>query len=203
MMASLAGCLFLAACSSVPEVKPGPAERSVLYESRFKELSGIDQWSLIGRLAVNDGKDGGSGHINWKLHGETSSMDFHGALGRGAWRLDANGDGAVLELADGEVHRAPTLGQLVEQKLGWEFPVEALAWWVRACTAPGGWERRDIDEFGRLRGLSQFGWEIEYGNYRDVEGVFMPLKLTARRDSYSVKLAIRNWFLRVDPEKNE
>ena len=203
MMASLAGCLFLAACSSVPEVKPGQAERSVLYESRFEELSGIDQWSLIGRLAVNDGKDGGSGHINWKIHGETNSMDFHGALGRGAWRLDANGDGAVLELADGEVHRAPTLGQLVEQRLGWEFPVEALAWWVRACAAPGGWDRRDIDEFGRLRGLSQLGWEVEYGNYRDVGGVFMPIKLTARRDSYSVKLAIRNWFLRADPEQNE
>ena len=163
----------------------------------------MDQWSLKGRLAVNDGKEGGSGSFIWSNHGESISMDFHGALGRGAWRLDADNGGAVLELADGEVYHAPSLSQLVKSRLGWEMPVDALSWWVRACAAPGEWDRRELDENGRLRGLSQFGWVIEYGNFKEVGGVYMPLKLTARRDSHTVKLAMRSWSLRLDKEQNE
>ena len=46
-------------------------------------------------------------------------MNFHGALGRGAWQLNADENGAVLEWADGEIHRADTVGELLEQRLGW------------------------------------------------------------------------------------
>jgi outer membrane lipoprotein LolB len=202
-IAGLAGGFFLAGCSSVPDTKPDQAGRSLLYEARLNDLSRAEQWAFEGRLAVNDGKDGGSGYLEWTNHGDSTSMNFHGALGRGAWRLETDDDGAVLELADGEVHRAASVSQLVESRLGWEFPVDALAWWVRACAAPGDWDRRELDDNGRLSTLSQFGWLIEYGNYRDIGGVYMPLKLTARRDAYAVKLAMRNWSVMMDSDRNE
>lgn len=202
-VAGLFGCLFLAACSSIPETKTDQSARLALYESRYNELLSLDQWVLDGRLAVNDGQDGGSGHINWQRHGETSHMNFHGALGRGAWRLDADRDGAILELADGEIYRAPSLSQLVEQKIGWEVPVDALSWWVRGFAAPGDWDLREFDEHGRLMSLSQFGWVIEYGSYADAAGIFMPRKLTARRDSYTVKFAVREWSLGADADRDD
>ena len=195
--------IFLAACSSVPVTKKDQAGLAGLYQVRHDVLLSLDQWAFEGRLAVNDGQDGGSGHFNWQRQGEASSMDFHGALGRGAWRLDADRNGAVLELADGEIDRAPSVGQLVERRLGWKIPVDALAWWVRGCTAPGNWDQRELDEYGRLMVLNQFGWEIEYGKYTEAEGIFMPLKLTARQDSYTVKLAIRDWSLRSVPDQDD
>jgi outer membrane lipoprotein LolB len=179
----------------VPGTKTGQADRVVLYESRFAELLGRDQWELEGRLALNDSRDGGSGHFSWQKQGEASSMGFRGTFGRGAWRLSADGDGAVLEFADGEIFRAPSVSQLVGQRLGWEIPVDALTWWVRGLTAPGDWAGRELDELGQLMRLSQFGWVIECGKYTDKEGALLPLKLTARRDTYTVKLAIRDWNL--------
>ena len=139
---SLAFALLITACSTVPTGEIGQAERVLLYEARSGALAGAERWALKGRLAVNDGEDGGSGHLNWQKHGQNSSMNFHGALGRGAWQLNVDENGAVLEWADGEIHRASSVGELVLQQLGWTIPVNALAWWVRGLTAPGDWDLR-------------------------------------------------------------
>ncbi len=192
---SLTFALLITACSTVPSGKSSQAERVSLYEAKSGALAKSERWSLRGRLAVNDGKEGGSGHLNWQKHGQTSSMNFRGALGRGAWQLNADENGAVLEWADGEVHHADTVDELIEQRLGWTIPVSALAWWVRGLTAPGDWDLRQLDKHGNLEKLSQLGWIIEYGRYRDAGSVSMPTKLTARRQSHTVKFAIQDWDL--------
>jgi len=194
---------MITACSTVPTGKIDQAERVLLYEAKSGALAEAERWALKGRLAVNDGEDGGSGHLNWQTHGQTSSMNFHGALGRGAWQLNSDENGAVLEWTDGEVYRADTVGELIEQRLGWTFPVNALAWWVRGLTAPGDWNLRQLDEHGNLEKLSQLGWNIEYGRYRDAGSISMPVKLTARRLSYTVKFAIQDWDLEAGTGRDE
>jgi len=192
---SLTFALLITACSTVPTVEIDQAELILLYQARSDVLTAAEGWALKGRLAVNDGEEGGSGHLSWQQYGQASSMNFHGAFGRGAWQLNADEKGAVLEWADGEVHRADTVGELIEQWLGWTIPVSALAWWVRGLTAPGDWDLRQLNAQGNLEKLSQLGWNIEYGQYRDAGRVSMPVKLTARRQSYTVKFAIQDWDL--------
>lgn len=192
---SLIFALLITACSTVPTVEIDQAELILLYQARSDVLTAAEGWALKGRLAVNDGEEGGSGHLSWQQYGQASSMNFHGAFGRGAWQLNADENGAVLEWADGEVHRADTVGELIEQWLGWTIPVSALAWWVRGLAAPGDWDLRQLNAQGNLEKLSQLGWNIEYGQYRDAGRVSMPVKLTARRQSYTVKFAIQDWDL--------
>jgi outer membrane lipoprotein LolB len=200
---SLTFALLITACSTVPTGEIDQAERVLLYEAKSGALAEAERWALKGRLAVNDGEEGGSGHLNWQKHGQISSMNFHGALGRGAWQLNSDENGAVLEWVDGEVHRADTVGELIEQRLGWTFPVNALAWWVRGLAAPGDWDLRQLDEHGNLEKLSQQGWNIEYGRYRDAGSISMPMKLTARRQSYTVKFAIQDWDLEAGTGRDE
>jgi len=200
---SLIFALLVTACSSVPSGETSQAKRISLYAAKSGALAEVERWALKGRLAVSDGEDGGSGHLSWLKNGKTSSMNFHGALGRGAWQLNAGENGAVLEWANGEVHRADTVGELIEQQLGWTIPVNALTWWVRGLAAPGDWGLRQLDEHGNLELLSQLGWNIEYGRYRDAGSLSMPVKLTARRQSYTVKLVIQNWDLEAESGRDE
>ena len=130
-------------------------------------------------------------------------MDFHGALGRGAWRLVADAEGAELELADGTVHHADSIDKLVRLQLGWEIPVDSLSWWVRGLVAPGDYEDRMIDDKGNLSELIQGGWTIEYGKYDTVEGISLPRKLTAHQADWKLKLAIRDWQLLEEKVANE
>jgi len=120
-------------------------------------------------------------------------MDFHGAMGRGAWRLEADGQGARLELADGTIDHARSVNLLVQSQLGWEIPVDSLSWWVRGLAAPGEIEQRKIDGQGNLDQLVQDGWTIEFGSYRSIGNVDLPLKLTAQQADWKVKLVVRDW----------
>jgi outer membrane lipoprotein LolB len=194
---------MITACSTVPTTGPDEAQRVELYEIKSGELQNTQGWALKGRLAINDGKDGGSGHLNWQKRERFSRMSFHGALGRGAWKLTEDENGAVLEWADGELKRAETVAELAQQQLGWTIPVNALAWWVRGLVAPGDWELRQLDKNGNLEILSQKGWKIEYGRYRDMGRVSMPVKLTARRQSYTVKFAIQHWDIGLKEHQDE
>jgi outer membrane lipoprotein LolB len=189
----LAAVLLLPACSTIQTTGSGDPARLEQYESRVRAVSKLDAWALRGRLAVNDENDGGSGTLHWQEGPGGTRMDFHGAMGRGAWRLVAGGGEAELELADGSRYSAETVGELVRGQLGWTIPVENLSWWVRGVQAPGQTDRRTLGEDGSLDFLSQNGWDIEFGRYRDVQGLSLPLKLTARQGGKLVKLAIRDW----------
>lgn len=187
--------LLLQACSSVPTATVSTTELETRYGSRAAELSALDSWTLEGKLAVNDGNDGGSGKLRWQEGDEQSRMDFHGALGRGAWRLVSGPGGAELELADGRAYQAASVSELVRGQLGWSVPVEALSWWVLGLQAPGSADARAFEADGTLKSLSQQGWNIEFDRYREHDGFNMPMKVTARQAEKSVKLAVRQWEL--------
>jgi outer membrane lipoprotein LolB len=200
---SLLLLMVLPACSSVQPVDVDDPGRMRLYETRSEQLAKFSNWNMVGRLAVSNSDDGGSGHFSWRKYAGDSQMDFHGAFGRGAWRLVADSGGAELELADGTVHRAGSIDQLVRTQVGWEIPVDSLSWWVRGLVAPGEYQERMIDDKGNLSELLQGGWTIEFGRYGTVKGISLPVKLTARQADWKVKLAIRDWELLEQKDSNE
>lgn len=193
MVGLLAASLLLTACSTVKtssETSPADLAR---YEQRVNTISAIEVWALRGRLAVSDENDGGSGTLRWRVGPDGSRMDFHGAMGRGAWQLESGGGWAELKLADGSSYSAASVGELVHGQLGWEIPVDALSWWVRGLAVPGSEGHKVLGEDGTLSYLNQSGWAIEFGRYREVDGFVLPSKLTARNERKTVKLAIRDW----------
>ena len=52
-----------------------------------------------------------------------------------------------------------------------------------------------LNETGSLAELRQLDWKIEYGRYRSFQGLELPVKMTARRQDVSVKLAVKDWNL--------
>jgi outer membrane lipoprotein LolB len=186
---------LLAGCAAIPPEDEEQALREPLYLQRAALLQRVDAWALDGRLAVSDDQDGGSGSFQWRNDAGGSRMDFHGALGRGAWRLEADGRGAELAFADGTIHRAETVDALVREQLGWRVPVDKLDWWVRGLAAPGTVQGKSLDPQGRLSDLQQDGWRIEYGRYGSVGDAEMPFRMTARQDDRTVKIAVKKWRL--------
>ena len=194
---------ILPACSTLPSQDADREQQLRLYELKSQELKARNNWNLSGKLAVSNGQDGGSGKFNWRQSPDSTQMDFHGALGRGAWRLEADGDDVRIDLADGSVYTAHTIDQLVREQLGWKIPVDSLSWWVRGMAAPGSSEKRLLDDRGNLVQLAQHGWVVEFGKYRTVGGFDLPLKLTAKQADRKVKLVVRHWGLPDSQESDD
>ena len=160
--------------------------------TRASQISAIGDWGLSGRLSLDDGEDGGSGKLQWRVGPESSSLDFFAAMGRGAWHLEISDSGASLRDAEG-VHTARDVETLVQQQIGWPVPVDALQWWARGLIAPGKVQTSEVDAQGLLVSLEQFGWAIQISRYNEFDGQLLPVRLEALNGRYRVKMAISQW----------
>lgn len=182
----------LSACTGVA-VKQPVAGGKVIYQQRADEISAIKEWGFSGKISLDDGDQGGSGRLQWDVLADSAELDFHGAMGRGAWHLRIDPDRAILTEASGEQHTASAVNDLIQERIGWPLPVDALQWWVRGLAAPGVVDAEQFDSRGLLLHLSQFGWSIDINRYKSIAGLHLPAKLEARRDNFRIKLAIGRW----------
>lgn len=186
--------LALSACSSI-KVQVPSADSQDSYQQRVEKLRELSSWRLEGKISLDDGGRGGSGSLQWTVEPNYSELDFHGALGRGAWHLWIGPELAILREANGNEQYAKTVNALIQQRMGWPIPVEALQWWVRGLAAPAPIDSQQINAQGGLIHLVQLGWHVSFSRYDSSAGIAMPRGLDARRDEYRVKLAIKRWHL--------
>lgn len=186
--------LALNACTGVSVKGPVP-DNETAYQQRAEKLGVIGSWKLAGKISLDDGDHGGSGRLQWDVKPDRSEFDFHGAMGRGAWHLQIGPEVAVLKEANGVERTAPDVDSLIQAKLGWQVPIDALHWWVRGLAAPGASENLELDPDGLLLSLDQFGWKVSFSRYGSASGIDLPKRLSATRDNYRVKLAVSRWQL--------
>lgn len=190
---------ILNACTGVTLKEPGVENRPA-YQQRAGLLSAVETWGLVGKISLDDGDQGGSGKLRWNVEPQQSELNFHGAMGRGAWHLQTGPEGASLQMADGTQQSAANVNELIEDNVGWPVPLDALHWWVRGLAAPGTAENEEIGPDGLLVSLHQFGWQVNFTRYAAVNGMDLPVRLDAKRNDYRVKLAISRWRMEQPDE---
>ena len=137
--------------------------------------------------------DSFSAGIEWRHDAQSDEIIVSGPLGQGLARLTAGGGAALLETADQKRYVAADMDGLSEQVFGTRLPVAGLGSWVLGRAAFGGAAR--LDAAGRLAGLSERGWVIEYLRYESEAHDALPELLQARREDVEVRLKIDSWSL--------
>ncbi len=163
-MKRLAGLLvlLLAGCAAPQPRTPDLTAPDAAYRERAALLGSLSDWSFTGRLGLRQGDEGGSGRLDWMQRSATSELRFRGALGAGAWRLQAGPREARLILADGTERVGVDVVALVHETTGWRLPVDALAWWVRGLTAPQEIPAQalELSDDGLPQSFQQAGWRL-------------------------------------------
>jgi outer membrane lipoprotein LolB len=177
---AFAAAAVLAGCAAFGPPRP-PAPRAPAFD-------------LIGRVAVNyDGRAFSSG-VRWQHLAERDEIWLLTPLGQALGHIVGDADGALFTAADRSQYRAGDIGSLTRRALGWELPVERLAWWVRGeAVADGAIEDVARDPRGRLIRLRQDGWEITYAYRSPEESDSLPQRLELVRDTHNIRLLIDNW----------
>jgi outer membrane lipoprotein LolB len=196
---------LISGCATAP--LPPAADIDPVWEARQAALMSVTAWHIRGRLAVRAADQGGHATLNWKRDGERHRMDFTGPLGRGHLRLTQDSQGAELRDADKRVWRAADAGRLLYRATGWIVPLDGMNYWVLGLPAPGPAPDRQLDEQGRLKRLTQSGWDIQFLEYTRHGAFDLPSKMyIARQDSHTeagaaagetleVRLSIEQWTL--------
>ncbi|MCE5234408.1 MAG: lipoprotein insertase outer membrane protein LolB [Mizugakiibacter sp.] len=187
--------LALAACAPAP-VRRGGEERALLAAQAARERALVpqDRWSLTARIAVSNGKDGGSGTLEWTQDGAEYTFVVRAPVTGKSFRLRGGPDGAVLEGLDARPLRDASAETLLARELGWHVPLADLAAWVRGLRAEGPAEL-SFGTDGLPSALAQDGWRIEYRDWYADRDPPLPQKVFAERPPYRVRLSIERWQL--------
>lgn len=185
-----AAAAMLAACSSSPVRQADPSSLSG-QSVRESTLSRRDAWSMTGKIAVSDGRDGGSGRIDWRQDGERFRIEIRAPVTRRTYRLTGGPDGATLEGLDGGPRSGPDAEALLREAVGWSVPVADMVAWARGARGQGGADL-DFDQAGRPAVLRQRGWTVEYKAW-DEGTPPMPKKVFAANGERRVRLAVDRW----------
>jgi len=198
---ALAACaLLLAGCVGQPvresPLRTGSDAELQAQAARAAVLEAHPQWALQGRVALSNGRDGGSGRIEWHQDGGRFDVSLSAPITRQSWRLSGDQRSARLEGLDGGAREDSDAERLLHEATGWEIPVAALASWVTGTAAPDlPAATLQFGSDGRIGRIEQGGWTIDYAGWQPLAGfaVEMPQRLTATRGDARVRLVIDHW----------
>lgn len=206
MLAVTVAALSACAGQQVRQAPPIAAAAALsAQQAREIALQADPDWSLAGRVALSNGRQGGSGRLDWQQAGARYAVSLSAPVTRQSWRLSGDPGGAVLEGLDGGTRHGAEPGQLLRESTGWEIPVAALPNWLRGVRAPEqGPAALAFGADGRLATMEQGGWRIEYADWRlpvpaaDPQtptsgSVALPHRIEATRGQARVRLLVDAW----------
>jgi outer membrane lipoprotein LolB len=187
--AALAATLLVAACAPAPTrpTQAGDAARQAAAEAALGR-----NWEFHGKVALSQGREGGTLNLRWRQQGEDFRIDLSAPITRQGWRLTSEAGRFRLEGLEGGAREGEDAEALLLEATGWRIPVSAMSHWVRG--ARGGDADADFtaDPEGRIATLRQDGWDIEYREWFAATPP-LPRKVFARKAEASVRLAIEAW----------
>ena len=196
---------LLAACVARP-LRPGlPPEQVAAAEAqqiaREQRLRLQPEWSLVGRIAVSNQGNGGSGRIEWRQAGPRFEVALSAPVTRQSWTLsgDSESRSGRLDGVDGGPRQGEDAQQVLLEATGWDIPVNQLPDWVRGLVAEGAAaaEQVDRDAEGRPRRVRQMGWDIQFLDWYPAEGgrPVLPRRMEAVNGDAKVRLLVDGWVL--------
>ena len=185
---------LVASCASLPNVKPTVNTTSqALYQKHLQSIAGIQRFTLKGRIGVQTDGKGFSGSLNWQHDHANDNIALYSPLGGQVASIDKTADKVVLEDAKGKIISAVDAETLTQNALGWKLPLAGLADWSLGRPNNSTIQANTLDEQGRLSTLKQEGWDIEYQNYIENNGIFLPSKILLKSEKVNLKLLVEKW----------
>ncbi len=185
---------ILQSCVSVPPSKPIDAIASQgLNQQHLNKLQAISQFSLQGRIGVQYDGRGFSGGLHWQHDATKDNVELFSPLGGQVAGIKKTAESVTLEDGNGNSVSADDVESLTQRILGWQLPLVGLADWSLGRPSSSKIDSIAWDDFGYLSSLKQDGWSIEYQNYSEQNGVFLPSKILLRSEKVYLKLLVEKW----------
>ena len=176
--------LLLSSCAALQRPAPVPAV----------DAASVEAFQLDGRITLRVKKEGYPGRVRWQHSPNVDELWFYSPLGATVAQLRQDPSGAVLITSDGREHRAPDLQQLTFEVLGWDLPLGGLPYWVRGLAWPEApKDEESFDDQGRLKQLSQAGWEVSYLDWAPAGVAGLPSKLDVQGERLRLRLLVEKW----------
>lgn len=155
----------------------------------------VRSWTLLGRVAIHRPQGSDSASLDWRIRGDQQRLELLSPLGSTVALLTSTPLETHLTLADRREYVATDPSALTQQVLGYAWPLEGLAWWLKGEQDPQLPAVIERDEQGHISRLSQSGWVIGYTSWRQVGAEWLPGMLVLTREEVRIRVKVDRWIL--------
>ena len=162
--------LLVAGCAGrapAPDGAVPQADGAVPQTTAARNLEEVRDWELRGKLGVRTDHKGSSATLVWQRTGDDHRIRLFGPLGGDRIIIEQDPGGAVLRNSKRKTWHGDSAREVLYQSIGWHVPFDEMTRWVVGLPANGGPYRDERDEDGRLKSITQLGWEVRYLEYDD------------------------------------
>lgn len=184
---------LLAACASTPQQVTTSADAFLRNQAHLQRNAQIQQFSLQGRIGVQTNSKGFSGGLQWQHAIASDNISLYSPLGGQVAQITKSSNQITLTDANGKQLSAANAETLTYNALGWSLPLTGLADWSLGRPSKSPIQASTWDEQGLLTTLNQDGWKIEFSNYIEQNGYWLPGKIFLKSDQVNLKLLVENW----------
>lgn len=178
----------LSACSQYVPIDPNT--KTNLYQ--------LDHWKIKARVAVKNNQESFSATLDWKKAQKKFNFHLYGLFGATYAHLIQNSHDAILRLPDDRTYYHSNAEQLLHQTLGWNFPIDALSYWVKGLPSNKQGESIVRMNNGNLEEAYFNNWQVSFSRYQNYSGYLMPKVIKATHPQMSIKLVIQSWTFLPD-----
>jgi len=185
---------LISACAREPLLRE--SQQLMAWKKHQSMLLALKDWKIQGRVGLYTPDEAWPGDILWSQSEQNYDMRIIAPLGAGTLHVYSVDGGVMLEHSSEPMAQfSPDPEAFIEQKFGWQLPLNSLRYWMTGVPSPQGKlsGTMDLDEQGRLKSLQQSGWNIQFSKYTDVSGYTLPAKVLLEHKDLSVKIVIRKW----------
>ncbi len=187
--------LAVSACATQPKTPTtSTPEHLASHQQHLASLADIKAFSLKGRLGVVSQKQGFSSGIEWQHHTTTDNIDVFSPVGGKVANIAKTADQVVLTDQKSHQIKANDAETLTETTLGFRLPLKGLSDWAVGRPTTSKIEDSSWDAQGRLTTLKQDGWDIDFENYLESNGTFLPTKIVLKSEKVNLKLLVEKWL---------
>lgn len=184
--------LLLAGCAGLAQPSLAQREAEAHWTVQRDTLQQIAQFTLQGRVA-SGGAFGLSGALRWTQNADGSfQLNLSGPFGAGAVAISGTENFVEVRTREGTTTTTDPEAWLLA-RTGWTFPVAGLRWWALGLPAPHSAARLELNDGGQLLRLQQDGWQLEYLEYQDSNGLILPRKFEATHEQTKIKVVADRW----------
>ena len=147
-------------------------------------------YAVSGKAVIRSPQGGQRLSFRWQQARGEYRISVWGALGVGRVQLSGTQQAISVFKGGGDAMSGPA-AQMMDQYLGWSVPLEAMGSWLLGEPATTlGQDLVTTDNRGRVTGLRQGGWEIEFSQYEWVNDRWRPKRMDITGGQISMRVVL-------------
>ena len=157
---------------------------------RFAEIGQtrkINNWHLLGRLALLDQKNSTTVSIDWRHSSDQDVIELSGPLAQGRVVVLVKAEQVVVDDGDSQQVYQGQADEIISALLGSDMPFHVLKYWVLGVNDPA------LSVIAQENGFLQEGWLVEFSELQKVNADWLPKKIVAIKNVVKIKLVIDQW----------